>query len=151
MQAKERPIAKIIELCSETTGLFSRFSEQQRKVLNQIYACRTEHMDLHVYRCENQCCDYSTSRYASCKNRACSVCSWLPREKWKLQRENDLIPDVPYYHNVFTIPYVFSLIATQNQVEVQTLLFKAVSETLKAFEKSHCRGGKIGFLAVLHT
>lgn len=151
MQAHERPIAKIIELCSETTGIFSRLSEQQRKVLNQVSACRTERMSLHVYRCENEECNHTTSRYASCKNRACSVCSWLPREKWKLQRMNDLIPRVPYYHNVFTIPHIFSRIASQNQVVVQTLLFKAVSETLKAFEASHCRGGKIGFLAVLHT
>lgn len=108
-------------------------------------------MGVHVYKCSNDQCDHIESRYASCKNRACSVCSWLPREKWKLQRENDLIPDTPYYHNVFTIPHEFSEMASQNQSVMQTLLFKCVSETLKEFSVTHCKGGQIGFMLVLHT
>lgn len=108
-------------------------------------------MGMNMYKCESESCNHVEYRYASCKNRACSVCSWLPREKWKMQRANDMIPDTAYYHDVFTIPYELSRVAAQNQIEVQTLLFKCVSETLKSFEESHCKGGKIGFTLLLHT
>ncbi len=151
MKASERPVAKVIDICSRIPGLREGFTSHQNKVLNRIAACRTESLGVHVYKCSNDSCDHTETRYASCKNRACSVCSWLPREKWKLQRENDLIPDTPYYHNVFTIPHEFSEMASQNQVVMQTLLFKCVSETLKAFEPTHCKGGQIGFCLVLHT
>jgi hypothetical protein len=124
---------------------------QQRKVLDRVSVCRTEFLGQMVYRCENEQCGHVEHRYISCKNRACSVCSWLPREKWRLQRENDIIPDTPYYHNVFTIPHEFSEVASQNQVAVQKLLFKCVEETLKSFSQSHCKGGLIGFMLVLHT
>lgn len=144
-------MAQIIDFCSRTPSVLNDLTSQQIKVLNRISICRTEYLGTYIYRCENEECGHAESRYASCKNRACSVCSWLPREKWKLQRENDLIPGVPYYHNVFTIPHEFSEMASQNMREVQTLLFKCVAETLKAFEESHCNGGQIGFLSVLHS
>jgi len=144
-------MAQIIDFCSRTPSVLNELTSHQVKVLNRIRACRTEYMGTNIYRCENKECGHTEVRYASCKNRACSVCSWLPREKWKLQRENDLIPGVPYYHNVFTIPHQFSEMASQNMREVQTLLFQCVAATLKAFEKTHCRGGTIGFLSVLHS
>jgi len=151
MKASDRPLAKIIDICRTIPGALGGMSHQQAKVLGRISVCRTEYMGTYIYQCENEKCGHKEARYASCKNRACSVCSWLPREKWKLQRQNDLVPNTPYFHNVFTIPHEFSQIASQNQRAVQTLLLKCVESTLKAFEKSHCRGGKIGFMLVLHT
>lgn len=151
MKASEKPLSQIIEICRSNEGSLSYLNYQQRKVLNQVDACRTEVAGIFIYRCENDACGHSEIRYKSCKNRACSVCSTLPREKWKLQRTNDLIPNTPYYHDVFTIPHSFSQIASQNQRVVQNLLLKSVEQTLKAFEDEYCKGGHIGFMLVLHT
>ena len=151
MNASERPLAKIIDICSRIPGFIESLSSRQCKVLSQVQACRTEALGLIEYTCENEECGHKEFRYMSCKNRACSVCSWLPREKWKMQRVNDLLPGVPYFHNVFTIPHTLSLVASQNQVAVSNLLFKCVSETLKEFAATDCEGGQLGFLLVLHT
>ena len=144
-------MAQIIDLCSSMPGVVDRFNKRQQFVLAQIQNCRTEYMGVNMYQCTNSACRHAEYRYASCKNRNCSVCSWLPREKWKMQRSNDMIPDTAYYHDVFTIPYEFSQLAGQNKVEVQSLLFKCVASTLKEFEQTHCKGGKIGFIEFLHT
>jgi hypothetical protein len=151
MQSSEKPLSQIIDICRRKEGAFDFLNSQQRKVLGQIDICRTETAGIFVYRCENESCGHSEIQYKSCKNRACSVCSALPREKWKLQRENDLIPNTPYYHNVFTIPHSFSQIASQNQKVFQSLLLKTVEQTLKSFEEEYCKGGQIGFMLVLHT
>lgn len=151
MKASERPLSNIIEICDRAKNGLGFLSYQQDKVLSQVNRCRTESLGLYIYQCEDEACGHSEIRYKSCKNRACSICSTLPREKWKLQRMNDLIPNTPYHHNVFTIPHAFSQIAAQNQRVVQTLLMKTVEQTLKDFEEGHCSGGKTGFMLVLHT
>ena len=151
MKASERPMAKVIDICSKIPGVLDRYTERQQTVFTQIKNCRTEFMGVNVYTCSNSECGHRESRYVSCKNRNCSICSWLPREKWKLQRSNDMIPSTSYYHYVFTIPYELSQICSANKSEVQGLLFRSVAETLKSFEKTHCKNGKIGFIQCLHT
>jgi len=151
MKASERPIAKIIDICSNIPGALDSLTYRQRDVLDRLSVCRTQYLGTMAYQCENEECGHVEHRFISCKNRSCSVCSWLPREKWKMQRENDIIPNTQYYHNVFTIPHDMSLVASQNQREVQTLLFKCVDETLKSFAETHCKCGMIGFMLVLHT
>ena len=151
MKASERPMAKIINICSVIPGALDCYTERQQKVFNQIKFCRTEFMGVNVYNCSNSECGHRESRYSSCKNRNCSVCSWLPKEKWKQQRSNDMIPETAYYHYVFTLPYELSQICSANKRLVQTLLFNSVAETLKSFQKTHCNDGKIGFIQCLHT
>lgn len=152
MKASERPIAKIIDICRlRDDDHYIHLPEHHRNVLGRISACRTGQLGVISYTCENEECKHTEMRFASCKNRACSVCSWLPREKWRMQRQNDMVPYTPYYHYVFTVPHIFSQIASQNQVEFQNLLLSSVNRTLKAFTKTHCKSGQIGFLLVLHT
>lgn len=151
MKASERPLAKIIDICSHIPDCMNSLSYRQHIVLNKVKACRTVALGVVEYECENEDCGHREFRYMSCKNRACSVCSWLPREKWKMQRVHDLLPGVPYFHNVFTIPHSLSVIASQNQVEVGNLLFKCVNETLKKFADTSFEKGQLGYLLVLHT
>lgn len=152
MKAADRPMATIIDIVNKIPGSRSSFTDHQYKIIRRVRECRTSMLGVYEYKCENESCGHIEYRYVSCKHRACSVCSWLPREKWKLQRENDMIPDCPYYHNVFTIPYDMSAIASQNQVVMQNLLMKSVSATLKEFGESHFgEESQIGFMLVLHT
>ncbi|MBL4753333.1 MAG: transposase zinc-binding domain-containing protein, partial [Flavobacteriales bacterium] len=41
--------------------------------------------------------------YNSCRNRHCSKCQAVSRERWMLQRESELLP-VAYFHVVFFAP-----------------------------------------------
>lgn len=65
------------------------------------------------------------------------------------KRGEELLP-VNYFHNVFTLPHRLNCLASSNQKTVYDILFRSVSETLIHFGENEL-GGKIGFLAILHT
>jgi hypothetical protein len=66
-------------------------------------------------------------------------------------RAAELLP-VPYFHVVFTLPDELAALALGNKRVVYGLLMRAVGETLLelAADAKHL-GGRIGFLAILHT
>jgi hypothetical protein len=51
---------------------------------------------------------------------------------------------------VFTLPHALNPLIVKHKSVMLTILFKAVSETLTRFGEHHL-GGKLGFVAVLHT
>ena len=57
---------------------------------------------------------------------------------------------VGYFHLVFTVPHELNPLILTNKKVLFNILFKAVSETLADFGRTHLKG-RIGFLAVLHT
>ena len=112
-------------------------------------ACRTAALGGHVDGCH--ACGHQQISYNSCRNRHCPKCQGAARANWLKARADELLP-VPYFHLVFTLPEVFSLLALQNPRVVYGILFRAASQTLLevAATPKHL-GAKIGFLAVLHT
>jgi len=70
---------------------------------------------------------------------------------WLKKRTSELLP-VPYYHVVFTIPHLLNLLFLFNRHLCFNLLFKASSETLKAFGRDpRYLGAELGFFGILHT
>jgi hypothetical protein len=67
-------------------------------------------------------------------------------------RSAELLP-VGYFHVVFTLPHILNPLILRNKAVVLKILFDAVSQTLLQFGRDprNGLGGKIGFLAVLHT
>ena len=124
-------------------------SSPQRKALRDIVACRTAALGGHVEECDH--CAHRRIAYNSCRNRHCPKCQSTARDQWLAERARELLP-VPYCHVVFTIPQELAALGLQNQRVGYSLLFRAVSETLRqiAADARHL-GAKIGFLAVLHT
>ena len=57
---------------------------------------------------------------------------------------------VGYFHVVFTLPHELNLLVLVNKKVLCDILFKAVSQTLLSFARTHF-GGLIGFICVLHT
>ena len=57
---------------------------------------------------------------------------------------------VDYFHNVFTLPHIINALTRANKKVIYDILFRSVSETLLEFGENEL-GGKIGFLAILHT
>lgn len=126
-----------------------RLTSVEKRVLDDIAACRTAAMGGHVDRCDR--CGHLEISYNSCRNRHCPKCLASAPTKWLSDRESDLLP-VDYFHVVFTIPREIATIALQNKRIVYNILFRSASETLRqvAADPKHL-GAEIGFLAVLHT
>ncbi|MBI4455429.1 MAG: transposase zinc-binding domain-containing protein, partial [Acidobacteria bacterium] len=85
----------------------------------------------------------------TCRNRHCPKCQSLAKAQWLQQRKAELLP-VGYFHLVFTLPHELNPMALCNKKILCALLFRAVSETLLEFARTHL-GGTLGLLAVLHT
>jgi hypothetical protein len=115
--------------------------------MHAIQSCRTEALGGHMQRCD--CCGAEHPCFNSCRNRNCPKCGSGATDRWIQRRKQELLP-TGYFHLVFTVPHELNPLFLVNPKTLITILFKAVSETLSEFGRTHLNG-KIGFLAVLHT
>lgn len=122
-------------------------SPQQYKIVFNLLNCRTAKLGGHLQRCDH--CGTERIMYHSCRNRHCPKCQQIPREQWLDERKSEILP-VTYFHLVFTLPHQLNPIILKNKSLMFNILFKAVSETLTKFGENEL-GGKLGFVAVLHT
>ncbi len=121
----------------------------QHRLMQAIETCRTPALGEIVEWCDH--CQYTHTRYRSCRNRHCPKCQGLARARWLEQRKAELLP-VDYFHVVFTIPEPVAAIAYYNKDAVYDILFHATAETLLtiARDPQHL-GVALGFFAVLHS
>ena len=140
-------VADILRIhLSDYRQSYSLFPEQQ-KVVSHLINCRTEKLGGRIQRCDT--CALVRILYHSCRDRHCPTCQQIPRERWCQDRTREILP-VPYYHVIFTLPHVLNPIVLSNKTVMFNLLFKSVSKTLLQFGKNTL-GGKLGFIAVLHS
>jgi predicted RNA-binding Zn-ribbon protein involved in translation (DUF1610 family) len=120
----------------------------QLKVMSAIEQCRSAALGGHVLRCEG--CGHDQISYNSCRNRHCPKCQASAAQRWLEKRQDDLLP-VDYYHVVFTLPARISDIAYYNKAVIYGL-FDVAAETLMtiAGDPRHL-GASIGVTLVLHT
>ena len=119
------------------------------RVMRAIEACRTPLLGGVVEWCDQ--CQYTHTRYRSCRNRHCPKCQGEARAKWLEQRSAELLP-TDYFHLVFTLPAPIAAIALHNQDIVYNILFRTVAETLLTIAADPQRlGVETGFFTVLHT
>jgi hypothetical protein len=125
-------------------------SVEQQKLIRDIRECRTHVLGGHMTACTS--CGHIKVHYNSCGNRHCPGCQGVNKEKWILERENDLLP-VKYFHVVFTLPSELRSICYQNKRLVYNLLFCCAWQTLDAFSKDPRQKllARMGMIAVLHT
>ena len=119
------------------------------RAMQAIEACRTPLLGGVVEWCDQ--CQYSHTRYRSCRNRHCPKCQGAARAQWLAQRTAELLP-TEYFHVVFTLPAEIAAIAFYNQEAVYHMLFRIVAETLLSITADPQRlGVESGFFAILHT
>ena len=119
------------------------------RAMRAIEICRTAELGGHVDECDH--CGALRISYNSCRNRHCPKCQSLDKERWLEAQKRDVLP-AQYFHVVFTIPQALRPLALRNQKVVYNLLFRAVSETIKALcEDPKHLGAEVGFIALLHT
>jgi hypothetical protein len=121
----------------------------QHRLMRAIETCRTPALGGVVEWCDH--CQYTHTRYRSCRNRHGPKCQGAAREKWIEQRRAEWLP-TEYFHVVFTLPEPVAAIAFYNKEVVYDWLFGATAETLLtiARDPQHL-GVEIGFFAVLHS
>lgn len=144
---------------AEVQDIFSEYAESYiqshklplhiLKTIGDISSCRTSELGGHVDECNE--CGHINISYNSCRNRHCPKCQTIAKEKWLLNRAEDLLP-IGYFHIVFTIPSELNYLTLTNQKEMYSLLFKASSETLLEIARDRkYLGANIGFTSILHT
>ena len=140
----------------EIADIFRQFRDRlgelhhsQWKVVNAIVNCRTSVLGAHAMTCG--ACGHQEISYNSCRNRHCPKCRSLAKYRWVEGQLNNLLP-VPYFHAVFTMPGILRPLALYNKAVVYSLLFRAVSETIRDIAlNERFLGARTGLISVLHT
>lgn len=121
----------------------------QRKAMNHILNCRSSVLGGHFDQCDS--CGHIRISYNSCRDRHCPKCQNLARERWLVNREQELL-DVGYFHIVFTVPASLNPLALRNQKVIYDIIFRAASESLRELATDpKYLGADIGMLCLLHT
>jgi hypothetical protein len=121
----------------------------QQKVLDAIARCRTAALGGHRDACIN--CGQQAISYNSCRNRHCPKCQTAARVQWLQRHQQELLP-VGYFHLVFSVPHELVPLMWQNKRQLFSLLFDASAATLlEVFADPKHLGAQTGFLSILHT
>jgi len=150
-QAKPRwEVADVLRLHGEVYRRAHPLPPLHLKIMRAIAACRTPALGGHKERCDM--CGTEHEFYHSCCNRHCPKCQSLAKAKWLQARSAELLP-VGYFHVVFTLPHDLNALILCNKAVALRILFDAAAQTLLQFGRNPANGlgGKLGFLAVLHT
>src|SRR6202140_2726006 len=149
-----RPTLEVADIVRAAGNRFwehhgSHLAWQHRKVLDAIARCRTAALGGHRDACIS--CGHQAISYNSCRNRHCPKCQTAARDQWLQKRQQELLP-VGYYHLVFSVPHELVPLMWQNKRQLFSLLFEASAATLLevAADPKHL-GAQAGLLAVLHT
>lgn len=111
--------------------------------------CKTGTYGVNVSVCED--CGAAQIHCNSCRNRCCPMCQAVPKEMWMDARREDVL-DAPYFHLVFTVPYILNPVIYSNQKILYDTLYHAASATISelAADPKHL-GATVGYICILHT
>lgn len=125
------------------------FSAEQHLAALCISKCRTAEMGANISECES--CRKRYIHYNSCKNRHCPMCQGMEVDEW-IDKQQENVLDVPYFHAVFTIPEELYSLVYSNQKLLYDALYHAAHLTMTELsaDPKHL-GAKIGYICVLHT
>jgi len=121
----------------------------QRRALRDLAACRTPARGGHVHQCAQ--CGRTVYTYHSCRNRHCPKCHRTQTERWLSAQRAHLLP-CDYYLLTFTLPQEFRALARDHPRTVYDVLMRCAAAALQTLAGDpRYVGGRLGYLAVLHT
>lgn len=111
--------------------------------------CATGELGAHL-----RCCDHCGVRDAvpnACRSRSCPFCRSAERAAW-VQQQESLLPAVPYFHAVFTVPQELRRFGRADATTFHRILFDAARESLLRIcgDPKHLGVSPVA-LAVQHT
>lgn len=125
-----------------------RVPEYKLKIMNSLISCKTGKLGYSLIRCDT--CGRTEMRACACGNRNCPSCGYLNEKKWVALRQSEVIPGIPYFHLVFTLPHDLGTIMYQNQRTALNLLFRSAANTVLTLTQDRLRMTP-SILMVLHT
>jgi len=127
----------------------TRFTSRQKSVMTTLSHCHTPFLGGRLKACDN--CGHTHLMWYSCRNSHCPECTHTKRERWILNRKEDMLP-VGYFHVVFTLPHDLNALCIEHPKAMYNLLFESVWGTMREFGKNPKHlGADTGMIAVLHT
>ena len=148
--AEKYPIRKIFR--DSLPGILKNpvFTAEQKKAAACIAMCKTPDLGFNASYCPQ--CDKLFVHYASCNNRNCPCCQNPSQQAWVAQRDNEVIPDIPYYHIILTVPHLLNDLIIANQKELLGALFQSASQAaIELCQDRKFLGAVPGIVVVLHT
>ena len=103
------------------------FSPQQQLTALCISKCHTLEMGANLSECES--CHKKYIHYNSCKNRHCPMCQGMEVDEW-IDKQQENVLDVPYFHTVFTVPEELYSLIYSNQKLLYDALYHAAHQTM---------------------
>lgn len=132
------------EICSSLS-----LTDTQKSAALMISMCKTAELGFNASVCPN--CGIQL-HYASCNNRNCPCCQWPSQQGWILQRKNEVIPDIPYYHIILTVPHDLNPLIRLNEKTLLGKLFSCSSQAvIDLCRDRRFLGAVPGIVSVLHT
>lgn len=116
--------------------------------MNALMACKSGDLGYTVVRCS--ACGHTEMHACACGNRNCPGCGYLKELQWVEERRNEVIPGIPYFHLVFTLPHELNEVMYQNQKETLDLLFRSVKDTILALSRDKQKMVP-GIVMILHS
>ena len=141
----------MIDLLRRFTPKFMQWdgaAQQVKSTLAKILLCRTAALKGHLYKCTG--CNSEVNVYNSCGDRHCPQCGGAQRADWMEKRSEVILPGVPYFQVIFTMPDKLSPLILGNRHQLYNLLLQSA---WKALDGELRRTGKFhpAALMVLHT
>ncbi len=123
-------------------------SEEKLKTMNSLISCKTGKLGYTLIRCGS--CRKISMRACACGNRNCPSCGYLNEKRWVALRQSEVVPGIPYFHLVFTLPHELTPVMYQNQRETLNLLFRSAEDTILNLSEKNLKMTP-GILIVLHS
>ena len=143
-------IRKIFQDYREQIQNDTSLKQPQKQAAMMISMCKTGELGFQVSVCPN--CGHREVHYASCNNRNCPCCQWASQQGWIKKRQNEVIPDIPYYHIVLTLPHELNLLIQYNEKLILSKLFSCSAQAvIDLCNDSKFLGAVPGIVSVLHT
>lgn len=147
--SKDYPIRQIFHDKRDEIRAMATLSDTQKSAALMIGMCKTAELGFNAALCPN--CGIKL-HYASCNNRNCPCCQWPSQQAWIMQRENEVIPDIPYYHIVLTVPHDLNPLIQLNEKLLLGKLFSCSSQAvIDLCQDRRFLGAVPGIVSVLHT
>ena len=148
--AEKYPIRKIFRDNLSDILRNPSLTAEQKKAAACIAMCKTPDLGFNASYCSQ--CNKLFLHYASCNNRNCPCCQNPSQLAWIAQRDNEVIPDIPYYHIIVTVPHLLNDLIIANPKELLGALFQSASQAvIDLCQDRKFLGAVPGIVAVLHT
>lgn len=145
---KQHPLRDFFKACFPQYCKDHPVPEEKLKVMNSLISCKTGKLGYTLIHCKE--CGRMEMRSCACGNRNCPSCGYLNEQRWVALRQAEVIPGIPYFHLVFTLPHDLGEIMYQNQKATLDLFFQSAKDTLLVLSRDKVKMTP-GILMVLHT